>query len=1019
MSAPISQHAIPDATERAQAARITVEDPTADRPEVLGATGLVKRYGRVTAVDGADFSLRAGEILADHRRQRRRQVQPGQVPVRGRLARRGRDPPRREGRQLRRADRGPQGRHRDRPPVARGVPVARHRLQPVPGPGAAQEGDPRHACSASWTTRACAATPPSSSTTSGVLTVQNMGQAVESLSGGQRQAVAVARAAAFGSRVVIMDEPTAALGVKESNRVLAAHRGRPRPGHARGAHQPQHAARVRDRRPDPRPPAREAGLRGHPAEPLHAGHRRDHDRRPAAPGARRRSSAVVRPRPCRVRPQVAAVHGWAGAGSVGVVRPGSTRTQDDGGTGGQTPADVDGRTRCRHAALRFRPVVLGGDIGAYSLARHFHENHGVRAASSRTTSTGLMGRSQILRHVIEPRMERARRRSSTVLHRLAARRRHARSRGAGQRRPARGRCSSTSATGWAPTSPSPTCRRPLLRRLTDKASFSRLCEELDVPHPRTVVVDLAPADDPDTSALDVPRVRQGGEHGGLPAVSFPGKSKGFVVRTSRATCSTCSAGCGAPGYRARFLVQDLVPGDDSGMRILTSYADRSSRVRYSSFGHVLLEEHAPTAIGNPAAILTAHDETSVEHARRLLEHVGWTGWANFDLKLDPRTGRTVFFELNPRLGRSNFYVAAGQLDPVGPVRARAPPGPRPLPARVARTQAVPDHLFTVLPRGLLLRYLPDRALRERVRARLPRGSRPQPALVRGRARPRAARRTSPRATPTSPQVRPVLPRRQRPRPGPCRSRRPCRDRPRDREPGPLPVGVVGGVGPLATAYFLERVVHLTDAATDQEHVDLVVHQRASIPDRTAFLLGRSTDDPGPVMAACARDLVPIGARGRRAARATPPSRSSPRSRPPPASRSSASSGPPCAAARDASRRCVRVGRARHRRHARGPDLPRRAGEAGLEAVVPSAEDQALVMAVIYDQVKAGRPADLAGLAAVADRLVAAGADCVAARPAPSCPSWTPACCPGAARGRRLRGLPRPGHGRCAPGARLA
>ncbi len=54
----------------------------------------------------------------------------------------------------------------------------------------------------------------------GVLTVQNMGQAVESLSGGQRQAVAVARAAAFGSRVVIMDEPTAALGVKESNRVL-------------------------------------------------------------------------------------------------------------------------------------------------------------------------------------------------------------------------------------------------------------------------------------------------------------------------------------------------------------------------------------------------------------------------------------------------------------------------------------------------------------------------------------------------------------------------------------------------------------------------------------------------------------------------------------------------------------------------------------------------------------------------------------------------------------------------------
>jgi fructose transport system ATP-binding protein len=54
----------------------------------------------------------------------------------------------------------------------------------------------------------------------GLLTIQNINQAVETLSGGQRQGVAVARAAAFGSRVIIMDEPTAALGVKESRKVL-------------------------------------------------------------------------------------------------------------------------------------------------------------------------------------------------------------------------------------------------------------------------------------------------------------------------------------------------------------------------------------------------------------------------------------------------------------------------------------------------------------------------------------------------------------------------------------------------------------------------------------------------------------------------------------------------------------------------------------------------------------------------------------------------------------------------------
>jgi fructose transport system ATP-binding protein len=54
----------------------------------------------------------------------------------------------------------------------------------------------------------------------GIATIQDIGQLVGSLSGGQRQAVAVARAAMFGTRLIIMDEPTAALGVRESRQVL-------------------------------------------------------------------------------------------------------------------------------------------------------------------------------------------------------------------------------------------------------------------------------------------------------------------------------------------------------------------------------------------------------------------------------------------------------------------------------------------------------------------------------------------------------------------------------------------------------------------------------------------------------------------------------------------------------------------------------------------------------------------------------------------------------------------------------
>lgn len=72
------------------------------------------------------------------------------------------------------------------------------------------------------------------------------------------------------------------------------------------------------------------------------------------------------------------------------------------------------------------------------------------------------------------------------------------------------------------------------------------------------------------------------------------------------------------------------------------------------------------------------------------------------------------------------------------------------------------------------------------------------------------------------------------------------------------VGVLGGVGPLATVYFMQRVIDLTDAATDQDHLNMVVWQHASIPDRTEYLLGRSRDNPLPVMLADARRLEANG-----------------------------------------------------------------------------------------------------------------------------------------------------------------
>ena len=186
---------------------------------LLTARGLVKRYGRVTALDNADFDLYPGEILAvigDNGAGKSSLIKAicgaitpdeGEIRLEGKVLNFRSPMEAREagietvyqnlalspalsitdnmflGREIRKP--GPLGRWLrmlDRPAMAK---IARDKLSEL-----------------------------------GLMTIQNISQAVETLSGGQRQGVAVARAAAFGSKVVIMDEPTAALGVKESRRVL-------------------------------------------------------------------------------------------------------------------------------------------------------------------------------------------------------------------------------------------------------------------------------------------------------------------------------------------------------------------------------------------------------------------------------------------------------------------------------------------------------------------------------------------------------------------------------------------------------------------------------------------------------------------------------------------------------------------------------------------------------------------------------------------------------------------------------
>ena len=187
------------------------------------------------------------------------------------------------------------------------------------------------------------------------------------------------------------------------------------------------------------------------------------------------------------------------------------------------------------------------------------------------------------------------------------------------------------------------------------------------------------------------------------------------------------------------------------------------------------------------------------------------------------------------------------------------------------------------------------------------------------------------------------------------------------------LGIIGGLGPMASAQFMEMLTAMTGAETDQQHIEAILYSRPATPDRTAFLLGRSPDSPLPVMIETGKKLEEMGAEVLAI---------------------------PCMTAHSFYEQLQAAFRAQLINPITGSaELLkahgiRRAGimatdgtlqvglfqhalnEAGITPVVPEPESQRDVMRMIYDQVKSGLPADLETFHAVAHAMRVQGAECI-------------------------------------------
>ncbi|WP_240644236.1 carboxylate--amine ligase [Antribacter gilvus] len=361
-------------------------------------------------------------------------------------------------------------------------------------------------------------------------------------------------------------------------------------------------------------------------------------------------------------------------------------------------------------------VGVGGDIGMYALCRAFHEQYGAPAVVLSTVATRAMQDSAIVTNLVDPGLDD----TETFLRSLE---------GVAAEHPTRRKILLTNADWFVRTvvenrerleaagylTPYPS--REVLDVVSTKEGFAQVCDQLGIPTPRTVVVDVPTLVAAGGRAaipglqmdLEFPVVAKPSDSAAWHYVDFPGKAKIHHVE-SRPELEKLVGHLVDAGFPSTLLVQEFIPGDETQMRSLTAYRDTTGTVTLLATGRVLLEEHTPGTLGIPAAILVEPYDDAMEAATRFLDATGYVGFANFDYKLDPRTGRHVYFEVNPRIGRNNYYVTAG-----GANVARVLVEDQVLGRPIMPARAVQEVLYSVVPFGLLMRYVLDPELRDRLK----------------------------------------------------------------------------------------------------------------------------------------------------------------------------------------------------------------------------------------------------------------------------------------------------------------
>ena len=198
--------------------------------------------------------------------------------------------------------------------------------------------------------------------------------------------------------------------------------------------------------------------------------------------------------------------------------------------------------------------------------------------------------------------------------------------------------------------------------LGTKESFYSMCEKHGIPYPKTYILrpdDTAPLSEK-ALGFSYPVIIKPSHSSSYWKHPFDGMKKVYCAK-NEAEAKEIAAKIFGAGYSESLVIQDMIPGGDDRMYVLTCYSGTDGKVKKACLGHVLLEEHTPKGLGNHTAVITENHPEITDVLIKFLDGIGYMGFSNFDIKYDVRDGKFKVFEVNLRQGRSNYYVtSAGQ-----------------------------------------------------------------------------------------------------------------------------------------------------------------------------------------------------------------------------------------------------------------------------------------------------------------------------------------------------------------------